>query len=335
MLVALAGGILWQKYYDRRMPNFDKVSEIYVYPGTPADSVETQILRKSAVISPRSLHRVFKKLTEVRPGHYTIASTNSSMYVARMLEHGWQTPVHLVISGTIRRESTLARKIARQMLSDSAKVMAALHDTLLLDSIGVEPSQIFSLFIPDTYEVLWTESMPELLRRMKREYDAFWSEENRKKADCVGLTPKEVSILASIVNAETNYVPEMPSVAGVYVNRLCAGMKLQADPTVAYCFDYQLSRILKKHTKVNSPFNTYLHYGLPPAPICVPSKAALEAVLDFDKNNYLYFCASPEMNGRHLFATTYSAHLKNARAFSRALSKLLKEREAAEKIVNK
>ena len=329
-IAVVAAVLLYQKYYDRKMPNFGKVSEIYVYPDTPKDSLEAMILRKSEVLKPKSLHRAFKELDTLKAGHYTITKENTSMYVVRMFSHGWQTPVNLVLSGTIRRESVLAKKISRQMLIDSADVMEALHDTALLASLGVEPSQRFALFIPDTYQVLWTTSMPDLLRRMRREYDAFWNETRQKQAESIGLTPKEVSILASIVNGETNYIPEMNSVAGVYVNRLMKGMKLQADPTVAYCYDYQLNRILKVHTKVDSPFNTYRYYGLPPAPICVPTKPAMDAVLNYDKSRYLYFCASPELNGRHRFAATYSEHLKNAKAFHRALTQKLKEKKKAQ-----
>ena len=127
-------------------------------------------------------------------------------------------------------------------------------------------------------------------------------------------------MLASIVNGETNHVPEMPSVAGVYLNRLHKGMKLQADPTVAFCLDYSVNRILKKHLEIDSPYNTYLYAGLPPAPICVPSRAALEAVLNPDSHGYLYFCASPDFDGTHRFAATYAEHLRNARAYQQALT---------------
>ena len=141
------------------------------------------------------------------------------------------------------------------------------------------------------------------------------------------LTPQEVSTLASIVDGETRYVPEQPSVAAVYLNRLRTGMKLQADPTVAYCFDYQLRRILRSHLQVESPYNTYMYAGLPPGPISCPPKSCLEAVLHPDSHNYIFFCADPSFNGTHRFAATYAEHLSNARAFQAALT----ERQRAQK----
>lgn len=246
--------------------------------------------------------------------------SNTSVYVARMVSHGWQTPVKLVLSGTMRLQSGLARKIGNQMMLDSADVINALRDSALIASFGFDRKDVFALFIPDTYEIYWTESMKEVLTRQKAAYDAFWTDANKEKARLQGLSMIEVSILASIVNGETNYEPEMPAIAGVYLNRLRKGMLLQADPTVAYCFDYEPARILKKHLEVDSPFNTYKHAGLPPAPICVPSKAALEAVLNPDRHGYIYFCASPDFNGTHRFAVTLTEHLRNAREFQRALN---------------
>lgn len=246
--------------------------------------------------------------------------SNTSVYVARMVSHGWQTPVKLVLSGTMRLQSGLARKIGNQMMLDSADVINALRDSALIASFGFDRKDVFALFIPDTYEIYWTESMKEVLTRQKAAYDAFWTDANKEKARLQGLSMIEVSILASIVNGETNYEPEMPAIAGVYLNRLRKGMLLQADPTVAYCFDYEPARILKKYLEVDSPFNTYKHAGLPPAPICVPSKAALEAVLNPDRHGYIYFCASPDFNGTHRFAVTLTEHLRNAREFQRALN---------------
>lgn len=205
------------------------------------------------------------------------------------------------------------------MMIDSIDVIKAIRDSSLLASYGFSKEDVFALFIPDTYQVYWTDSMKKVLDKQKKAYDEFWTEENKKKAEDLGLNQIQVSILASIVNGESNYTPEYPSIAGVYLNRYKKGMKLQADPTVAYCFDYTLSRIYKVHTKVDSPYNTYLHKGLPPAPICVPTKESLEAVLNPDKHGYIFFCASPDFDGTHLFATTYSEHRKNAKAFQRVL----------------
>lgn len=321
-ILAVAGNSVWKKYYDKKVPNFSRTVEFYVYPGMTAGEVAEYVADSCGARSSSSVRRAFESEAgdRVLPGHYTIMSSNTSVYVARMVSHGWQTPVKLVLSGTMRLQSGLARKIGNQMMLDSADVINALRDSALIASFGFDRKDVFALFIPDTYEIYWTESMKEVLTRQKAAYDAFWTDANKEKARLQGLSMIEVSILASIVNGETNYEPEMPAIAGVYLNRLRKGMLLQADPTVAYCFDYEPARILKKHLEVDSPFNTYKHAGLPPAPICVPSRAALEAVLNPDRHGYIYFCASPDFNGTHRFAVTLTEHLRNAREFQRALN---------------
>lgn len=332
VLIAVAGiALTWayHYYYDRKVPNFEGVSEIYVRPDTPVDSVMAMVLENCSPKKAASVRRVFKDVATVKPGHYTVTAENPSIYVGRMLSNGWQTPVKLVLSGSLRKQSVLASKISSQMMLDSADVIAAIRDSALLAGFGFTTENVFALFVPDTYECYWTEDMEHVLQRQKAAYDAFWTDANKEKAKAQGLTMEEVSVLASIVNGETLHEPEMPCIAGVYLNRLRTGMKLQADPTVAFCFDYSLNRILKKHLTVDSPYNTYKNFGLPPAPICVPTKPALEAVLNPDTHGYLYFCASPDFNGTHRFATTYMRHLQNAREFQRALTVRQREKAAA------
>lgn len=321
LAVAAAGAVWFCKfYYDRKVPNFSGTTELYVYPDTPAEDVVSMVLADCGPKNVKSVMRAFRGVTAVKPGHYTVTASNPSIYVARMLQAGWQTPVNLVLSGTMRQKEAIARKISNQMLLDSAAVAAALDDESLLSSLGFAKKDVFALFIPDTYQVYWTDPMETVLSRQKAAYDAFWTEENLAKAKAQGLSRMEVSVLASIVSGETNHEPEMPSIAGVYLNRLHKGMKLQADPTVAYCFNYTLNRVLLKHLEVDSPFNTYRYAGLPPAPICVPSKAALNAVLNPDRHGYIFFCASPEFDGTHRFAVTLAEHNRNARAFQQALN---------------
>lgn len=319
MVVAGVVGGRW--YTDNRKANFSTGTRLFVYPGTTVDEVLAQI-PDSVVLNRRSLQRTLRgNLTDsdIKPGHYVIEKGKPSIYAVRMLRNGWQTPVKLVLSGTMRLKGKLARKISAQMMLDSAEARKALDDSSLLAGYGFTPTDVFSLIIPDTYQVYWTASMSDLFDKFKAAYDAFWTPENLAKAEAQGLTPKQVSIVASIVKGESNHAPEYPSIAGVYLNRLHKGMKLQADPTVAFCFDYTLNRILFKHIEVDSPYNTYRYEGLPPGPICVPDKACLEAVLNPDRHGYLYFCASAAMDGTHRFAATYSEHLRNAKEFQRAL----------------
>lgn len=320
VVAAIAAVEFYKFYYDRKVPNFTGTTELYVYPDTPVEDVVSMVLEECGPKNVKSLQRSFSGVSSVKPGHYTVSASNPSIYVARMLSNGWQSPVNLVLSGSMRNKGVIAKKIANQMLVDSVTVAAALEDEALLKSLGFEKKDVFALFIPDTYQVYWTDPVETILSRQKAAYDAFWTDEAKAKAKEQKLTPLEVSVLASIVNGETNYEPEMPSIAGVYLNRLHIGMKLQADPTVAYCFDYQLNRVLNKHLQVDSPFNTYKYAGLPPAPICVPTKSALSAVLNPDKHGYIFFCASPDFNGTHRFAVTLAEHNRNARAFQQALN---------------
>ena len=320
LAVAVVAGIrLYNAFYDRKAPNFSGTYEFFVRPGMESSAVVDTLLRSGVVLNGRSLHRTLDPLTSMKVGHYTVDRKSSSMYVARMLSKGWQTPVNLTLSGTIRTPQVLARKIGNQMLADSAAVADFALSADSLARYGIPPSLLFTIVIPDTYQMMWTSSVRDIFDRFKKEADAFWTDERVRLARGRGLDPVGVSTLASIVDGETQYGPEQSTVAGVYLNRLRLGMPLQADPTVAFCFDYSLSRILTRHLDVDSPYNTYRYAGLPPGPISCPPKSCLEAVLHAQDHSYLYFCADPSFNGTHRFAATYSEHLQNARAFQRAL----------------
>ena len=320
----LVVGLMFGNYLsDNKIPNFRHSTVLYVYPDTKAGDVLQNIMDSCKVVRPKSLKRTFesKQVAQyLKPGRYVVEPEHTSAYVARMLNNGWQTPTKLVLSGTLRQKGVIARKISSQLMIDSAAVASALDNPELLSKYGFTPQNVFSMIIPDSYEIYWTASITDILDSQKKAYDAFWTPERKKQAEAQGLTQEEVSIVASIVKGESNYEPEFPKIAGVYLNRLRKGMKLQADPTIAFCYDYSINRILKKHLKYESPYNTYLNNGLPPGPICVPTKACLEAVLSPDNHGYLFFCANSNFDGSHLFAVTYDQHLKNARAFQSALN---------------
>ena len=321
IVVILSAVFAFRWYTDNRRPNFSEPHVLYVYPDMTADQVLDSL--SSVAKRPRSLARAFDKMevaAKMKPGRYVIESSSPSIYVARMLNFGWQTPQKLTLSGTIRKKGVLAEKISRQMMVDSASVAQALDSAEFLASYGFTPENVFAMFLPDTYQMYWTASVTDIFDRMKKEYDAFWTPERQEKAAAQRLTPLQVSVVASIVSGETLKDFEYPLIAGVYLNRYRKGMRLQADPTVAFCFDYEPDRILKKHLTVDSPYNTYKYAGLPPAPINVPPKACLDAVLNPSDHRYIYFCASPDFDGTHRFAVSYNDHLKNARAFQKALT---------------
>lgn len=321
VVAVICGSKAWRWLADNKLPNVRSAAELYVYPYTTPDDVLAAL--DTVVSRPGSLKRTFEehKVSEyITPGHYSIEKGKTSVYIARMLNNGWQTPVKLRIPA-VRLKSSLARSVSSQMMVDSATVAAALEDAALLGKFGFTPATAFSLFIPDTYEMYWTDSMEEILARQKKAWDAFWTPENKAKAKAIGLTPLQVSILASIVKGESNLPKDYPKLAGVYLNRLRKGMKLQACPTVAYLLNYETTRILNKDLQIDSPYNTYKYAGLPPGPISVPGKEYLNAVLNPDTaNGYLFFCASPEFDGSHRFARTFAEHSRNSRDYQRALA---------------
>ena len=330
VMVSIAGTVIVGRWYtDNRRPNFTEKYVLFVRPETSVTQVMDSLVSGAGIVRPRSLKRAFeqeKVAEKMKPGRYVIDPSFTSVYVARMVGNGWQTAGKLTLSGTIRTKGRLAQKIASQMMVDSASVAQALDSAEFLAQYGFTPENIFAMILPDTYYMYWTSSVKEIFDRLKKEYDAFWTPERLEKAKAQKLTQMQVSVLASIVSGETLKGFEYPRIAGVYLNRYRKGMKLQADPTVAFCFNYELDRILKKHLQVDSPYNTYKYVGLPPAPINVPPKACLDAVLSPENHKYIYFCASPDFDGTHRFAVGYNDHLKNAREFQRALTKRNKER---------
>ena len=329
---AVTFAVCW--YNDNRKTGFAEDYVLYVYPDMPASAVLDSLECGAGARNMRSLERTFRKMevkTKIKPGRYVIDTDCPNVYVARMLVFGWQTPQNMTLSGTIRTKGRLAQKIAAQMMVDSAAVDSALNDAEFLAGYGFTPENVFAMVIPDTYQMYWTASVKEIFDRLKKEYDSFWTSARLDAARRQNLSPMQVSVVASIVSGETLKDFEYPRIAGVYLNRYRKGMKLQADPTVCFCFNYELDRVLKKHLTVDSPYNTYKYAGLPPAPINVPPKACIDAVLNPEKHSYIYFCASPAFDGTHRFAVSYSEHMKNARVFQRELTARRRARAAAGK----
>ena len=260
----------------------------------------------------------------IEPGAYTFTKGMTVIQVARTLKFGVDKSVRLVINNA-RTPEALASKIALQIDADSVAIVTALRNENLIDEMGFSSAEeMFSIFLPNTYEVYADITPEELVRRLKRESDEFWADELRQeKLAKLGMTSFEVMTLASIVHEETNAKEEMARIAGVYINRLNRGMLLQADPTLKYAVgDPTIRRVLDKHKSVESPYNTYMYVGLPPTPIAMPDMSAIEGVLNYEEHDYLYFCARAEMDGRHNFARTLSEHNKNAKEYHRALDRL-------------
>jgi UPF0755 protein len=256
----------------------------------------------------------------VKPGLYTIEPKMSNLQLVRMLRSGQQTPVRVTFN-TIRTKEDLAEKISANLEVSKEQFLELLQDSDYIRKYGFEEETVMSLFIPNTYEFWWDTSAEELFERMHKEYQIFWTDARKQKAQDLGLSQQEVSTLASIVQAESQKSDERPKIAGVYLNRLRIGMPLQADPTLVFAAgDFSIKRLTAKQMAIDSPYNTYKYPGLPPGPINLPDINSLDAVLNFEKHSYLYFCAKEDFSGYHSFAVGYDEHLNNARRYQRALN---------------
>jgi UPF0755 protein len=256
----------------------------------------------------------------VKPGLYQIEPKMNNLQLVRMLRSGQQTPVRVTFN-TVRTQEELAEKISVNLEVSKEQVLELLQDSVYIRKFGFEEETVMSLFIPNTYEFWWDTSAEELFERMHKEYQSFWTEARSQKAQDLGLSKEEVSTLASIVQAESQKSDERPKIAGVYLNRLRIGMPLQADPTLVFAAgDFSIKRLTAKQMAIDSPYNTYKYAGLPPGPINLPDINSLDAVLNFEKHSYLYFCAKEDFSGYHSFAVGYDEHLSNARRYQRALN---------------
>lgn len=301
-----------------------KKFSLNIRPNTPYMEVEAQL--KTNASAPAMtvfsvLNKVFRYEEQVKIGHYEARRGTSVWTLFNSMLKGRQTPVRLTFNN-IRTKEQLAGRFAGQLMLDSVQLVEVFNNTDSCARYGFTPETIPSLFIPDTYEMYWDVTLPHFMKQMKKEYDRFWTEERKEKALKVGLTPIQISTLASIVEEESNNKEERPVIAGLYLNRYRIGMPLQADPTVKFAVkDFSLRRILFEHLTVKSPYNTYKNIGLPPGPIRVPSAAGIDAVLNYQKHDYLYMCAKADFSGRHAFARTMEEHHKNARQYREELNK--------------
>ncbi len=263
--------------------------------------------------------------TKIKPGKYKIEKGMSQAEVLRLLLSGKQEPVKFVIN-KFRTKEDFSRFTARQLECDSLVIMQFLQSPDSLQRFGLDTNTAMTMIIPNTYSFFWNTSVSKLFRKLFSEKEIFWNEDRRKKASQLGLTYEEVYTLASIVEEETNKNDEKPIVASVYLNRLNKGMALGADPTVKFALkDFGLKRIRIKHIEASaiSPYNTYRNKGLPPGPICTPSIKTIDAVLNAQKTEYLFFCARADFSGYHSFAANYEDHMRNANAYQKSLDSLL------------
>ena len=304
--------------------NVQKDYVLYITGKTSYDMVIDSLETNGVLRNIRAFRWVArkKKCCEfIKPGRYHLREGMNANQVANILRSGLQEPVNLVFNN-IRTKEQLAGVVSRSIEADSLSILQ-LFDPESVGEYGFTPETFPAMFIPNTYEIYWTTSARQFADRMKREYEIFWNEERLKKAENLGMSPVEVVTLASILQEESNKQSERPRIAGVYINRLRKGMLLQADPTVKFAMgDVTLRRILLRHLDIDSPYNTYLYPGLPPGPITFPEILAIDAVLDYEKHNFYYFCAREDFSGFHNFSRTNAEHERNAARYHAALEKL-------------
>lgn len=324
MLVSSFSFYFWQVVYT---PNIliDKEDLVFNIPtGANFKYVQNSLYDLGIVndlVSFSFLSKLKRYDQSIKPGSYLLQADMSNRDAINMLRSGDQVPIKLTYSNA-RSLEVLAAKIASYLEFDSATMISNLSNSDVASSYGFTKETFMCMFLPNTYEVYITDQPIVVLDRIYSAYKIFWNPERMAKAEALNLTPEEVIVLASIVDAETNQMDEAPTVAGVYINRLNKNIKLQADPTLIFALgDYTIKRVLYEHMQVDSPYNTYKYAGLPPGPINLPSIAAIEAVLNYEKSDYLYFCANPDFTGNHIFARSLSQHNKNARLLHLALNK--------------
>lgn len=307
-------------------PNVDlrnrSTADFYIPTGSTFDEVNQLFQVSGFLMRPGDFEWLAKKKNypvAVKAGRYVLQEGMSNNELVNLLRSGAQTPVKLTFNN-IRTKKELAGRVSDVIEADSMNVLNALNDSILLDSLGFSSHTIYAMMLPNTYEMWWNTSPTGFLRRMHREYENFWTSARLKKARDAGLTPIEVATLASIVDEETIKADEKPVVAGLYINRINRGMRLQADPTIKFVLgDFSIKRVLNKDLKIDSPYNTYLYTGLPPGPIRVPSIQGIEAVLNHQKHAYLYMVAKKDFSGYHNFSKTLQQHNRNAARYRQAL----------------
>lgn len=325
LILLMGGSFFW--LLDNNLSTVSGETEyLYVYKDCTSSDIIERLEQDTAHYRVRSLTflRLDAKLLRVRTiqtGRYAIDPHGSDISFWRCLRGRWQEPIQLTFNN-VRTVDQLAGRLASQMLADSTAFLKVLTDSTLLAQYGVNRANAITLFLPNTYEVYWTMSPKDLLDRMAKESDAFWTAERKQLAKGWGLTPQEVYTLASIVESETAQQDEKARVAGLYLNRLKKGMLLQSDPTAIFALRaFKARRVTNDMLEVDSPYNTYKYRGLPPGPIRMATCQGIDAVLHAEKHQYIFMCARETFDGHHNFAVTFAEHKANAQRYQAELNK--------------
>ncbi len=325
--VAGMGYELYSRVYNTNIFFTEDAKEKYIYIPTSSDFTKVvDILSENGLLintnSFEWLAKQKKYINNIKPGRYKIDRALNNNELINLLRSGRQKPIKVTFNN-LRTKEQLAGKISSQIEADSLTILHYISDTLFQQKLSLSDDNVASIFIPNTYEFYWNTSADQFVKRMLKEFQKFWNDDRKAKANKIKLNYYEVATLASIVEKEQNIKrDERPIIAGLYLNRLKKNMKLESDPTLIFALDnFTIKRVLNKDKKVDSPFNTYKHKGLPPGPICIPSINSIDAVLNASNHKYIFMCAKEDFSGYHNFAKTYAKHLINARKYQKALNK--------------
>ncbi len=315
----------YQVFFTANIETKGKPTYVVVHRGDNWQAALKTIDATGVVVDKLSLHflaKLMKYPAHVKPGRYELKDGFTNRELVNVLKAGLQSPLKLTFTN-VRLRHELADKLSNQIDARPSQIDSLLSSPSYTKSLGFDTTTVLSMFIPNTYELYWNTSADNLMKRMKKEYEKFWTPARDVQRAKLNITRVQVSTLASIVEAEQQqHADERPRIAGVYLNRLKRGMKLQADPTVVYANrDFTIKRVLNVHLQKDSPYNTYKYAGLPPGPINLPSIASIDAVLQPESNNYVYFCAKEDFSGYHAFATNVTEHNANARRYQAALNR--------------
>lgn len=321
----LAGFRAYQLYQFIFRENVKNEFVLYIPQDATFQQITENLEKNDVLISMKAFRWVSNKKDfseNIKTGRFELKKGMNTNLIVNMLKGGRQTPLNVTFNN-VRTKEELAGKVSKYLIADSLSILKLFSNSALINKYGFTDETFRTMFLPNTYQFYWTTSADEFAERMKTEYDKFWNADRRKKAENLQLSLPEVTTLASIVQAETVKRDEQPRIAGLYLNRLKNGLLLQADPTVKYAVgDFMLKRILNVHLQTESPYNTYKHAGLPPGPINFPETTSIDAVLNYEKHNYMYMCAKEDFSGYHNFAVTYDEHSRNAAKYRRELDKL-------------
>ncbi|HET8830226.1 MAG TPA: endolytic transglycosylase MltG [Pelobium sp.] len=326
LILGIAGAVIIPKLYKKFLKantNVEQKTYLYIPSDATLQQVKDSIRKNKLLIDSSTFFSLAKDRaysSKIKAGKYPIVKGMNNRELLNMLIAGNQEPVKIAFRN-VRMQTTFVGMVANKLEFDSVALIRLLDSLAFVKDYGFNTENVYTMFIPNSYEMYWNMSAIDFFERMNKEYKTFWNADRLQKAVALDISPQEVTVLASIVDSEALMDEEMPTIAGLYLNRLNRGIKLEADPTVIFANnDFTIRRVLNRHLRTPSPYNTYINKGLPPGPITMPSIKAIDAVLSPVDHDYIFMCAKEDFSGYHNFASTLREHLVNARKFQQALN---------------